>query len=132
MPRFNAYEKSLNDFSDEILIVCKNCRQKAMAKQKDKCLQIICENCGYNKRLSDVFNFPNYELWLKTELNEGKLWAYNLNHLEFIEKHIAATLRERNLERLSNISIGSRLPKWMTAKNNRAKLLKAIAKLKIK
>ncbi|MBU3009970.1 hypothetical protein KO506_00965 [Polaribacter vadi] len=132
MKRFNAYQKNINDFFDDIVIVCKNCKNKAFAKQINNNLQITCTNCGYNKIVSDQLNLPNYELWFTTELNEGKLWAYNLDHLKFIENHINATLRERDLEKISNISIGSRLPKWMTSKNNRSKLLKEIAKLKTK
>ncbi|MEO6133505.1 MAG: hypothetical protein ABIP35_00035, partial [Ginsengibacter sp.] len=60
------------------------------------------------------------------------LWAYNLEHLDFLRGHIEATLRERNGQELLNKSLGSRLPKWMTAKKNREPLLKKISELQNK
>lgn len=132
MERFNGYEKSLNDFSDEILIVCNNCNEKAILKKNDKCFKVTCLKCGYNKMYSNSLNNPVHKLWLRIELNDGDLWAYNLEHLEFLKNHISAGLRERTLENISNKSIGSRLPKWMTSKKNRVDVLKAIEKLKRK
>ena len=85
-----------------------------------------------NKKHPDTLNRPLEELWLSIQLKEGELWAYNLEHLEFIKNHISANLRERTLENISNKSIGSRLPKWMTSKSNRNDVLKAIEKLKNK
>jgi hypothetical protein len=130
--RFNAYEKTLDDFSDEILVECKNCKKKADLKKHENGFKVTCLKCGYNKKHPDTLNRPLEELWLSIQLKEGELWAYNLEHLEFIKNHISANLRERTLENISNKSIGSRLPKWMTSKSNRNDVLKAIEKLKNK
>lgn len=59
------------------------------------------------------FCFP---LWLRTDFEGHVLWAYNIKHLDFLRDHIDAKLRERNGQELFNKSLGSRLPKWMTAK----------------
>jgi hypothetical protein len=130
--RFNAYEKSIADFSNEVLVVCSSCKKKGTLKRLEKCFKTTCINCGYSKEHRDTLNSPYKELWLSIYLNDKKLWAYNLEHLEFIKNHISADLRERNLENISNKSIGSRLPKWMTSKKNRNDVLKAIEKLKHK
>ena len=73
------------------------------------------------------FRFP---LWLEISCCGETLWAYNEKHLEFIEKYVAAKLRERvpNI----NKSLASRLPDWIKRAKNRDEILKAIGKLKEK
>lgn len=68
-------------------------------------------------------------LWLTTEVDGHLLWAYNHDHLAFLEQHIRATLRERTGPEYKNRSLGSRLPKWMSSAKNRGSILKAIARL---
>lgn len=119
-------------------------------------IKLICLVCGHNKRLDEkkasvllktsnniitgryfiigaaidpYFNLP---LWLTTECCENVLWAYNYEHLDFLRKHVEAKLRERNIQSISNKSLGSRLPKWMSSNKNREAVLKCIDKLKNK
>ena len=119
-------------------------------------IKLICSKCGYNKRLKEMpigiqFN-PNNEniisryfviggtidpyfhqpLWLTNKCGENILWAYNYEHLDFLERHVEAKLRERNIESIENKSLGSRLPKWITSKKNRELVLKVIKQLKEK
>ena len=75
------------------------------------------------------FHLP---LWLTINCCDNTLWAYNLEHLEFLKQHVAAGLRERNTQVKANQSLGSRLPKWMTASKNRDAVVKAIDLLKKK
>lgn len=128
--RFNAYDKKMRDFYGEILVVCEKCNHKAIAKKKDNHVKVICIDCGYNKSHDNVM--PNEKYWLSIELAQGTFWAYNYSHLEFLQKHISAELRERSLEDIKNNSIGSRLPKWISSRKNRNELLKVIEKLKNK
>jgi len=133
-------------------------KSKGFLKEKDKkeiCL--ICPECGMNKYFSDMppntltsdknpissktrslilstnidpyFRLP---LWLQAELPDGLLWAYNYEHLDFLENHVSAELRFRDTNHNNHHSLGVRLPKWMTSKKNRTQVLKAIEKLKIK
>ncbi len=119
--------------------------------------KLICSNCGYNKptnvnksprrmpgmEFSNKRNTNDYiviggafdwyfrePIWLQIECCGETLWAYNKEHLEFIENYVAAKLRER----IPNVnkSLASRLPQWMKSAKNRAEILKAIAKLKEK
>jgi hypothetical protein len=71
-------------------------------------------------------------LWLKTDFEGHSIWAYNLEHLHFLRQHIEAKLRERNGQELSNKSIASRLPRWMTSKKNREIILKKMDELQKK
>lgn len=155
----DTYAKSLYEFMKEMLVVCPACGKKAVIKmpdtdkQQESDTRLICTNCGYSKRLDEmpdlILHVSKYKaikgkiqvvggaidpwfhlpLWLKVDCCEHVLWAYNYEHLYFLKTHIGAKLRERNTVENSNKSIGSRLPKWMTSKNNRDTVLKTIDQL---
>ncbi len=162
--KFNAYEKTLYEFINNIYVVCPKCENQAIVRSKgfmknneEKEIKLICPKCGLNKYYSETpkdkwtsertsieyetrnlivgtnidpyFRLP---LWLQKEMPDGLLWAYNYEHLEFIENHIRAELRNRDNNAMQNKSIGSRLPKWMTSKKNRPEMLNGIEKLKLK
>ncbi|NEU07626.1 hypothetical protein GZH53_04800 [Flavihumibacter sp. R14] len=128
----------------------------SFGKPNEGAIKVICVNCGYNKRLlekpTSVLYATNSKtvtgryyviggafdpffylpLWLKTDFEDNTLWAYNMEHLNFLRGHIEAKLRERNGQELSNKSLGSRLPKWMTSKRNRELILKKLSELQNK
>ena len=74
------------------------------------------------------FHLP---LWLQTPCCGEVLWAYNADHLNFLDDFVRATLRENaQTERgWSNQSLRSRLPAWIKATHNRDAVLKGIARL---
>ncbi|KUG07357.1 hypothetical protein [Solirubrum puertoriconensis] len=78
--------------------------------------------------------FFRLPLWLRTAIVENVLFAYNYEHLQFLEDFIGAKLRSRGSTKYgwANQSFESRLLTWMTSARNRAKFLKAIANLKAK
>jgi len=162
--KFNAYNKTLDEFINDIYVVCPNCEKQAIVKTKglnkersEDEIRLICISCGSNKMYSEVpmdewiseksqitykvrhwiigagidpyFKLP---LWLQKELSNGVLWAYNYEHLSFIENHVKAELRFRDAALNHNRSLGAKLPKWMTSKKNRAEVLSGIEKLKKK
>lgn len=118
--------------------------------------KVICLNCGYSKKLlekpvSIIYSEKNNKiigrkyiigdgidpyfylpLWYSINFDNHVLWAYNIEHLEFLKSHIEAKLRERNIQEISNQSIGSRLPKWMNTSKNREPLLKVLTELQNK
>src|SRR5690606_2721920 len=125
---------------------------RGFLKEKDeKEIKLVCSNCGMNKYYSEVpfdkftsersgieyntryiilgenidpyFRLP---LWLQKEMPNGILWAYNYDHLAFLENHINAELRYRNATNNHNRSLGSSLPKWLTSRKNRTEVLNAI------
>ncbi|NJM64447.1 MAG: TFIIB-type zinc ribbon-containing protein [Acaryochloris sp. RU_4_1] len=103
-----------------------------------------CKACGTSKDWSErkivrswygqpVDDYFHYPLWLKVPCCGQMLWAYNLQHLDFIEAFVRAELRERKPDEQSgwsNRSLFSRLPKWMQSRKNREAILKAIAKIR--
>lgn len=79
-------------------------------------------------------------LWLQTPCCGKILWAYNREHLDFLESYIKAGLRERfplkvyetGLVMWRNKSLASRLPTWMKRAKNRDEVLRGIEKLRKK
>ena len=119
-------------------------------------IRFVCTHCGHNKTteqyspailfssapepafgqhiligtsLDPYFHLP---LWLTTDCCGHVLWAYNYSHIAFLKQVVEAKLRERNGLKMSNQSLGSRLPRWMTASKNREEVLKAIENLQNK
>jgi hypothetical protein len=59
------------------------------------------------------------------------LWAFNEDHLYFLESYVAARQRLTSLQgRLKNTTMASRLPLWIKTAKNRETVLKGIKRLK--
>lgn len=121
-------------------------------------IRMICSHCGASKLLEEKSPFTNdnhpasahakesrvykfgapidpffhLPLWLSTKVRNNEFWAYNYDHLNFIRDLVEAKLRERNATYHYHNSIGSRLPRWVTSKNNRELILKTISELEHK
>lgn len=120
-------------------------------------IRFICYACFYNQKWSSIPKIPisknskgevlystiryvnaacdpyfGYSVWLYAIYKTHLIWAYNEAHLQFITEFIAAPLRARNHHDNQNRSIGSRLPKWMTAAKQREKILKVLQQIKAK
>ncbi len=156
----HTYRVQIYEFVKDVLVVCPNCADKALvqtggfhAMKHDKYeIKVVCSGCGFNKSLENVsprkdekqkrgnvliFGAPvdpffHLPVWLCVEFSGEILWAYNLEHLDFLAEHVGAKLRERNGFQFNVRSIGARLPRWMTTAKNRESVLKAIEKLKEK
>jgi len=126
----------------------------------NKIIRVACINCGHSKEWecslpgvcmwanrSSLFTkgvivigdsvdwYFHLHLWLKAPCCRNEVWAYNYEHLEWLEKYIGADLRERkenNTWGWSNQSLASRLPKWLKSSKNRIKIIETINKLKSK
>lgn len=69
-------------------------------------------------------------LWLRRSCGGGQvLWAYNLPHLELLERYVAARQRERPPVAGSQTLV-ERLPAWVKAAGNRDAVLAAIRALR--
>lgn len=66
-------------------------------------------------------------LWLRADVRGETLWAYNRDHLSFLDAYVRATLRQRAPKH--NASLASRLPPWMKTAKMRHDVLDAIARL---
>lgn len=149
----HSYHTYLHEFVEDVLVVCPQCEGKALIKTGNframpyevKDVRAICVACGFSKTLESISMrskhlvlgapidpFFHWPLWLQTDFSGHTLWAYNQEHLHFLAQHVGAKLRERNGQPHRVRSIGARLPRWMTGKNNREAVLKALDKLNTK
>jgi len=137
------------ELGDEFLVVCPKCSGKAKVfpveisseKINNKLFaphRFVCVICAHRKdwkagQISIGGNFDWYfrlPLWLQISCCGEILWAYNLRHLEILEKYVSAKLRERTKK--GRNSFLSKLPDWIKSAKNRREVLKAIGKLKEK
>lgn len=103
--------------------------------------KLSCFYCGYTKTwkgnarrgkggpLDWYFGLP---LWLQTPCRGNILWAFNEEHLDFLERYVTATQRIKfNAKgQPRNGTMASRLPLWMKSAKNRDEVIKSIARLK--
>lgn len=141
--RFQDENLILSDFYKEVWIVCPTCERKAIATVNfdTKTARLLCVNCGFNKETSTLLSenisiqipanhFFKAELWLKASFKNELFYAYNNEHLEYLERYISATLREHKDR--THFTLLEKLPKFYHEAKNREGLLKTITKLKSK
>ncbi len=155
MERFLDTGTKLYDFYEEFLVVCPKCASRGkvvideeeFAKLSKKKIdqnrnkffgprKFICTKCVYRdhwsgsqiKVGSNCDWYFGFELWLEIECCGGRIWAYNLEHLQMIEDYVAAKLRERTNK--GRNSFFSKLPQWIKSAKNRDEVLKAIRRIK--
>lgn len=144
--RFQDENKILSDFYGEVWVKCPQCNKKgiATADYNKKEARLYCESCGYNKQTStetSVFGIKgnwemaahgyfNAKLWLQYPFKNDVFYAYNNEHLHYLEQYIAAGLREHKNRR--GFTLLEKLPKFYHEAKNRSALLRIIQKLKMK
>ncbi|MES2455860.1 MAG: hypothetical protein V4594_09980 [Bacteroidota bacterium] len=136
--RFQDEEKSIDDFGDEVWVVCPTCKEKSIiAKSADKkTVRWVCTACGFSrqeeawKTLPANHYFDEAKLWLVIPFRDGHIKALNGAHLDYLERYIAAGLREHYDRK--GFTLVEKLPKYMQSGKNRQALLKTIKKLRLK
>lgn len=112
--RFNGYDKTHDCFSDKKLVVCPKCSKKAQyivlnnqmnERGIESKRKLTCISCGFSRKYHHDHLYPGFQMWLRKEMPEGILFAYNYEHLDYLEKHISAELRVRNPNDIRNKSI---------------------------
>lgn len=151
--RFRDLGQTLDDFRHEYLVRCPQCGARARVVPlagetlaAPVARRLVCAHCGLTKdrgarvyppREQDAW-YEQLELWLQTPCCGETLWAYNADHLDFLEQYVAAPLRERahpdgtTLSRTGarNSSLASRLPAWIKSAKNRNDVVRCIGKLR--
>jgi len=151
--RFRDTGKTIYEFGHEILVHCPRCDSCAQIvlrndQQGLASRRLVCVKCGYiqdwdGKSIvvrgvyDGYFGLP---LWLQTPCCGKILWAYNREHLDFLESYVKAGLRESfplkvyEIGRVMwrNKSLASRLPTWMKRAKNRDEVLRGIERLRRK
>ncbi len=145
--RFTDQNKRLSDFQVEVWVHCPQCQNQAFARRfaETKSARLTCSNCGYHKEETTQMPYTNgttYEfiqaahgyfgakLWFSAPFKNQTFWAYNLEHLKYLEAYIGAKLREHTDR--THFTLLEKLPKFYHEAKNRDPLLKLIEKLKRK
>lgn len=149
---------SIYSFTNLFLVRCPKCESCARVIRIGDEIpssygKLTCTSCGYFKetrllrskdaRISQpiervpcdwYFELP---LWLQSPCCGHILWAFNLDHLSFLESYIDARhrvgLRGDEAERMGirNATLASRLPEWMIVAKHREDVLQGIRKLRV-
>ena len=144
--RFQDEQYTLSDFQKEVLIHCPRCAKQAIARV-DYDLQkatLRCTACAYHKdvcteakingsKANVILPAQAYfkaSLWLQAPFREEEVWAYNYAHLTYLERYVAAELREHK-DRHS-FTLLEKLPRFYHLAKNRTALLQVFKKLKLK
>jgi transcription elongation factor Elf1 len=146
-----GYDVELSEFRTEFIIHCPICNNKTTLTNNSPSKfiegKIACLTCGFNIKLEENSSYGistvdgqiieskitmenpkglKLTLWYSKNFKGNSFWAYNENHLKFLNEFINVKHRARSQENLKNRSIGSRLPKWITSSVNRKEISKLI------
>lgn len=106
--------------------------------------RLVCRACGLTKEWRGrrlglhrdryaVATDPYFDvrLWLQTETRHGRVWAYNLEHLDLLKRFVGASLREGVPwdDHGRKMTVVARLPAWMQQAKNRDDVLRAIRRI---
>jgi hypothetical protein len=130
-------------FSDPILVRCSRCGHpgslllKAGDRESHRWQskrRFACEKCAYAFEWAPRTIVHSVRDWndrlpllLQIPCCGEVLWAFNEEHLTFLNNYASALLRERI--GISNASLASRLPQWMKSAKNRRAVLRGIGRL---
>lgn len=119
--------RTCNDWLGEAPVQFRS--RKRVVEVKCKCGEVsVTKWSRASMVLGDAFDpYFRLPLWLRADVHGHTFWAYNRDHLSFLEAFIRADARSRAPNH--NTSLVSRLPRWMKLSTARQPLLRAIAKI---
>ncbi len=145
--RFRDNQEHLGIFADEFLVVCPRCQKcarvialGALGNTRLRPHRLLCSFCAYYKDTEATYSqqrpdqdwYFGCPLWLSIECADGHIWAFNYQHLAWLEHYVRATLRERRPDKWgwSSWSAVNRLPTWIKSAKNWRAILHGIARIK--
>lgn len=136
-------------FDLSLQVYCNECAHRITVeipgvKAKKLAIKVTCPTCGnvesykptyslsslYTKRDDFTDPFFGLPLWYQESYKSNVLWAYNAEHLLYLEEYVGAKLRERN-GRIS-MTMVERLPSFIKSAKNREEILKLIERMRQK
>lgn len=142
--RFIDHGDCLCAYSDPILIECPRCGHSgslalpaawASSRKWNEQRTFACLHCAYAfswKPKATIHSLNDWNkrlpLLLQTKCCGHVLWAFNGDHLRYVETYVSAGLRERIDSK--NNSLASRLPQWIKSAKNRGTILSAVKRLR--
>ncbi|MDH6226133.1 MULTISPECIES: hypothetical protein [Streptomyces] len=153
--RFHDLRWTKYDFLDVILVRCPRCDGVARVMPVSQDAErgraslfaerrVICRHCACSRETAGnglslhhgtgraVDPYAGLPLWLWSETRHGPLWAYNLDHLQVIDRFVRAALREHapwHLE-VRRMTVAGRLPTWVKLARNRTEVLRTIDRMR--
>lgn len=151
--------QTIMEFGGRFYVVCPQCSRCAIVQSRDSGRVVLtCRFCGCvredSKRRSSIVFAGSVEVyddhsigigapvdwyfhipfWLQTSCCGEVLWAYNEEHLAFLEAFVAAKQRTSvcNEHGWSNQSLMNRLPLWVKQAKNRDEVLRGLVRLREK
>jgi hypothetical protein len=125
--------------------ICARCASdlgiKVLAAHPKPNLRANCTVCGHSQVYPALYQpiyadnhnaidpYLGLKLYLQQVFDNNILWAYNLEHLEYLEKYIRAKLREAPFG--GKQALYWKLPQFIKSAKNREKLLKIIQRMKV-
>lgn len=119
---------------------CSRCGRRVLAQREVRrdrpVVPVRCPGCGVVTRHRATWVHENggtapqcrgLDLWLQTPCLGRVLWAFDETHLDFLERYVAAGLRE---EEPINCSLASRLPRWIKTAKHRDAVTRALSRLR--
>ncbi|MEV6832949.1 hypothetical protein AB0N17_00170 [Streptomyces sp. NPDC051133] len=151
--RFRDPRSTEYDFLDSILVRCPRCDRVARVQRQPHSAEprpfaprrLVCRSCGLARVWAGRGIGPwsgssgpaadayfGVRLWLRRETRHGRLWAYDLAHLDLIRRFAGATLRERApwYDTGQKLTLVARLPAWVTSAKNRDEVLRGVDRLR--
>ncbi len=135
--RFQDGNKRGSDFYSEVWVRCPICQKKGVANADYslKKARLVCYHCSFNKEIEIRVQMPAHlffdaELLLQAPFKNEVFYAYNKEHLDYLEQYIGASIREHKDR--THFTLLEKLPKFYHESKNRNALLKLIDKLKLK
>ncbi len=135
---FNDAGQGLYTFSRTFLVHCPRCDMCATISRVHADdivpVRLVCPQCGYNKLYSrpqwiegDVPADPFFQLplWLQAPCCSHTLWAYNHEHLRFLEDFVAAAIRTTPPYK----TLINALPAWIKSAKHREDIVRCIQRL---
>ncbi|MCM3066410.1 hypothetical protein ABEP17_04065 [Priestia flexa] len=134
-------KECLYKFHDFILVQCPSCQLCARitsVSHINGLHQCECSNCGYDDSASHKMElsfefkegfdpFFNLPLYLKTSCPNHLLWAYNLEHLQYIESYVKVG-HPRHIPEPDLFHVY--VPSWVTSSEDQKEALAKIEQLK--
>lgn len=111
-----TYSKKVPDKQDHVIIRCPSCKTSHTFTPK------VSEYYSVDQVLD------KYTFWYSENFKGNQLWAYNREHLEYIERYVEANLRERHNRKYGTMV--EKLPNFIKSAKNRDDLLKLIKVMK--
>ena len=109
-----------NPYPEEIDATCPRCNQVQAVTASWHCRY-------FSGKPNDPF--MGLPLFMATDFRGHDFWAYNLDHVGFLERYISSELRER-VGYSGKYAVITNLPTWMKLAKNREGLLKDLSRMR--